>query len=228
MKKMLLCAAALVAMPAQAAVLLPGTTNQAFTPFDFSTQGTQIAYSEVAGQALTFAGIFRSAVYRNTDGKLDFYFQVERTGPGSNATGNNHEITKFTVADFANWTVDALVSAGDPDGAGAFKAVNNPVPAGGSTTRVSRGFSGSVIETNFQGAGANGLIGTENSATYIFRTNAFSFKAGTFGVLDGSSLQGITFAPTVPEPATWAMMLAGFGLIGGVARRSNRVRSVLA
>jgi hypothetical protein len=117
------------------------------------------------------------------------------------------------------------VSAGDPDAAGTFKAVNNP---GGSTTRANRGFDGTVIETNFQGAGANGLIGTENSATYIFRTNAYAFQSGTFGVLDGSSLQGITFAPTVPEPATWAMMLAGFGLIGGVARRSSRVRSVLA
>ena len=86
MKKLLLCAAAMAAMPAQAAVLLPGAQGQAFAPFDFTTQGTQIAYSEVQGQALTFAAIFRSAVYRNTDGKLDFYFQVERTGVGSNAT----------------------------------------------------------------------------------------------------------------------------------------------
>jgi hypothetical protein len=225
MKKLLLCAAALVAMPAQATVLLPGAQTQPFSPFDFNTQGTRIAFSEVQGQALTFAGIFRSAVYRNTDGKLDFYYQVERTGPGSNATGNDHEITKFTVAAYNGWLVDALVSAGDPDGAGAFKAVNNP---GGSTTAANRGFDGTVVEVNFQGIGPNGLIGTENSATYILRTNAFSFQSGTFGVLDGSSLQGITFAPTVPEPATWAMMLAGFGLIGGVARRNNRVRSVLA
>jgi hypothetical protein len=30
----------------------------------------------------------------------------------------------------------------------------------------------------------------------------------------------------VPEPATWAMMIAGFGLVGGAARRSRTVRSV--
>jgi hypothetical protein len=225
MKKLLLCAAALVAMPAQANVLVAGAQNESFSPFDFQTQGTQLAFSEVQGQALTFAAIFRSAVYRNTSGTLDFYYQVQRTGVGSNATGNDHQITKFTVAAYDNWLVDALVSAGDPDAAGAFTAVNNP---GGSTTRANRGIDGTVIEVNFQGSGANGLIGTENSATYILRTNAVSFQAGTFGVLDGSSLQGITFAPTVPEPATWAMMLAGFGLIGGVARRTNRVRSVLA
>ena len=32
---------------------------------------------------------------------------------------------------------------------------------------------------------------------------------------------------TVPEPATWAMMLAGFGLIG-VVRRRDRRRSEVA
>ena len=228
MKKLLLAAAAVVAMPAQAAVLLPGAQNVAFTGMPEGTQGTRIAFSEVSGQALTFAGIFRSAVYRNSLGTLDFYYQVERTGTGSAATGNNHEIKRFTVSDFGGWLVDALVIAADPDADGAFKAVNNPTPAGGSTTRVSRGFDGSVVDTNFQATGANGLIGTENSATYIFRTNAYSFQQGTFGVIDGSTFQGFTFAPKVPEPATWAMMIAGFGLIGGFARRSQRARAVLA
>jgi hypothetical protein len=76
--------------------------------------------------------------------------------------------------------------------------------------------------------GANNLVGTENSTTYIFRTNAFAFTAGTFGVIDGSALQGPTFAPTVPEPATWAMMLGGFALAGMATRRSRRPRRALA
>lgn len=38
-----------------------------------------------------------------------------------------------------------------------------------------------------------------------------------------------TFAGTaVPEPATWAMMVGGFGLMGFAARRKNATRSVLA
>jgi hypothetical protein len=228
MKKMLLTAAAVLAMPAQAAVLLPGAQDVAFTALPAGTQGSQIAFSEISGQALTFAAIFRSAVYKNTLGTLDFYYQVERTGVGSKSTGNDQEIKRFTVSAFDGWDVDALVLTGDPDDAGAFKAGNNPTPAGGSTTRVNRDAGGEVIETNFWATGVNGLVGTENSVTYIFRTNATAFTEGTFGVIDGSTLQGITFAPTVPEPATWAMMIGGFGLIGGMARRSQRVKSVLA
>ena len=111
MKKLLLLSAvALVAMPAQAAVLLPGAQNVAFTMVPAGTQGNRIAFSEVSGQALTFAGIFRSAVYRNTLGTLDFYYQVDRTGVGSNATDNNHEITRFTVANFAGFAVDAQLN----------------------------------------------------------------------------------------------------------------------
>jgi hypothetical protein len=33
-------------------------------------------------------------------------------------------------------------------------------------------------------------------------------------------------APAVPEPATWAMMLGGFGLLGAAMRRKSRVRVV--
>lgn len=228
MKKLLVAALALSAVPAQSAVLLPGTQNAVFTALPSGDHGTRIAYSEVSGQALTFAAKFRSAVYKTALGTLDFYYQVERTGIGSAARNNNQEIKRFTVSSFEGFLVDALVSAGDPDSDGPFTAVNNPTPAGGSTTRVNRDAAGEVIETNFWGAGFNGLIGTENSATYVFRTNATRFEEGTFGVIDGSTLQGFTFAPAVPEPASWALMLGGFGLLGAAARRSRNVPRVLA
>ncbi|MFD1611236.1 PEPxxWA-CTERM sorting domain-containing protein [Sphingomonas tabacisoli] len=57
----------------------------------------------------------------------------------------------------------------------------------------------------------------------------------TYRVVDGPRLVGATFTSSqnsfefdnlataaVPEPATWAMMLGGFGLIGAVSRRRAR------
>ena len=51
---------------------------------------------------------------------------------------------------------------------------------------------------------------------------------------DGNELSGVTFttasnfdfyapaiAPAIPEPQTWVMMLAGFGLIGALARKRH-------
>lgn len=223
MKKLLLAAAAVLAVPAQGAVLLPGS-SATFDPTTLNT-GTLIASSVTSGQALTFSAEFRSGVYRRANGQLDFVYQVKHTGPGS--VSSNHEITGFTVAEFGGFTVDALRDGSDHDGAGPFTSANNPVP-GGFTSLARRSPSGLVLSADFFGTGLNGLLEGETSTTYVFRTNAYNFRSGTFGVIDGSTLQGITFAPTVPEPATWAMMLGGFGLLGAAARRSSRSKSVLA
>ena len=35
-------------------------------------------------------------------------------------------------------------------------------------------------------------------------------------------------APAVPEPASWALMLAGFGVVGGVLRGKRKAKGALA
>lgn len=206
---------------AHAVTITPGSSGLLFTPFSpavQATQGTQLAFTSVPGTALTFSAIMRSAVYRNTSGTLDFYYQVARTGPGSL---QNEVISAFTAAQYDGYTVTGFVSAADPDGAGAFTAADNP-PS--STTTTGRNATGQVLQTDF---GTNGLFGTEISATYIFRTNSTEFTTGTFGIINGSTFSGIAFAPAVPEPATWATMLLGFGAIGGAIRYRRR-KTILA
>lgn len=196
---------------------IAGNPGGVIDAFDTSTRGTLLASSSTSGTALTFAGTFNSAVYKNSNGTLDFYYQVVRTGAGSAA---NNAIQSFTVQAFDSFVIDAYRdSAFNQAG---FVVANNP---GAFTSIGTRSFDGEVAGVNF---GSNNLAGTENSTTYIFRTNATAFTTGTFGVIDGSTLQGFTFAPTVPEPATWAMMLGGFGLLGGAVRRSRRATTVLA
>jgi hypothetical protein len=38
----------------------------------------------------------------------------------------------------------------------------------------------------------------------------------------GTVVSGSSVGPAVPEPATWAMMLVGFGAMGAVMRRRQR------
>ncbi|WP_255601879.1 PEPxxWA-CTERM sorting domain-containing protein [Polymorphobacter megasporae] len=96
------------------------------------------------------------------------------------------------------------------------------------------------------GASAINTLGYGNSgdATYGFSqtfavhgaTTQISFTSNTnqgtgdeFYGLDNVRATGVAaIGGTVPEPASWAMMLAGFGLIGGVMRRRAGTVSVAA
>lgn len=213
-----------LASPASAGVLLPGQSAVPFTPFDAATRGTQLASIETGTTgATTYSGFLRSAVYQNSFGTLDFYYQVAIS---TIAAGD--EVFNLTAFNFLGFSVDALVDTTDFDGAGFFTAANNPNLQGppGSTTTASRNGSGSVVRADF---GDNGLeAGGQTSATYIFRTNATSYNmGGTFTTQDGSVSQRANFQPTavgvVPEPATWAMMLFGFGALGYSMRRRKTV-----
>jgi hypothetical protein len=74
------------------------------------------------------------------------------------------------------------------------------------------------------------LAPTELTAgDYVFRLtynvqNASGVTAATYG----GQLNLAQSSLAVPEPATWAMMLGGFGLVGGTLRRRQAARMVLA
>ena len=213
MRKLVLGLAAATALSfasgANATVLVASATGVAPSGMPAGTQGSLLASQSFTGTAFTFSGTFNQAVYRNTLGTLDFYFQVLRTGAGSIS---DNPIQSFTVANYGNFVVDVFTVLTDPDAGGIFVAANNGTPV----TTFGRTNDGNVLSANF---GANPLTGTENSETVIYRTSATTYGLGTFGVIDGSTLQGLTYAPAVPEPATWAMMLVGFGGIGLAMRR---------
>lgn len=234
MNRLLLAAAAstmalISVTPASATALLPDSVGVAFSAFDSTTRGTQLASLQTGTTgATTYTGFLRSAVYQNTLGTLDFYYQVALA-----SILDGDEVFNLTASSFMGFTVDALVDGTDFDGAGFFTAANNPNLQGpqGSTTTASRNGSGSVVRADF---GSNGLEAAgQTSATYIFRTNATSYVTnGTFTTQDGSVAQRANFAPTalgaVPEPTTWAMMLLGFGGIGFAMRRRAKVRTTVA
>lgn len=209
------------AAPASATTLLPGQAGISFSTIDATTRGTLLETIESGTTgATTYTGSLRSAVYRNTLGTLDFYYQVAIS---SIAAGD--EVFNLTSAGFLGFSVNALVDATDFDGAGIFTAANNPNLQGppGSTTTASRNGSGSVLRADF---GDNGLEAAgQTSATYIFRTDATNYnRGGTFTTQDGSVAQRANFQPiaAVPEPATWGMMLLGFGGVGFAMRRGRK------
>ena len=179
---------------------MAGAANVAPTAGTPAGQGTAASTGTFTGSALTFSATVRYAAYLNTNNTYDFYFQVTHNGAGS--TGANQAIESISVSSYGGFSVDAYAQALDPDGAGFFTAANNPTPAGGSSTGVNLSANGQVVRFDFAAfpntAGAfNDLVQGETSATDIIRTSATNFNAiGTFGLIDGSTLSGLTFQPT--------------------------------
>ena len=219
---LLVTVAAIGLAPAANAVLLPnGAVGVGFDTFDPTTQGTLLNSMTATVAAATYNASYASAVYRNTSGTLDFYYQVL-----TNSINATDEINGISAFNFAGYTVNTFVSTADPDGASAlFAAANNPNSDGpggtslGFTSTAERSGAGGTVRVNF---GANGLEAAgERSATYIFRTSATGYGPGTFTSTDGSTVTVTAFSPA-PEPASWALMLAGFGLMGYSMRSARR------
>lgn len=91
-------------------------------------------------------------------------------------------------------------------------------------------YSGTASLSNGVVAGIENLIVTGGTGRFLNATGAIvSSGTLTFGLANGvtvgifnGTVTGVLNAPAIPEPATWAMMIAGFGILGSAARRSAR------
>lgn len=130
------------------------------------------------------------------------------------------------------------VAAGDPDGFGiatviidastntvswSVLASNIETPLSGAHIHNGpAGVNGPVI-VNFSGAlSGNGLIDAD--LALITPANAALFYVNLHNaVFPGGAIRGqLQFVGSVPEPATYGLMLAGMGAIGLLARRRRR------
>lgn len=67
---------------------------------------------------------------------------------------------------------------------------------------------------------AGGVFNGSFTGTHFF----FAANSATALSADSFRLDGVTVTTPVPEPATWLMMILGFGLLGGVMRRKQQPR----
>lgn len=93
-------------------------------------------------------------------------------------------------------------------------------------------YCGAVADTSGPcGAANQSYIDNEIAA---LQGIGFSSLTGTYRLLTptgGSFSSGaatVNFVAGVPEPATWAMMILGFGIVGGAMRRKTSVRASFA
>jgi hypothetical protein len=158
---------------------------------------------------------------------------LEGTVTNTPATRNGTQITQTSLTGTFSFTANNTVTYGNASGrnllSGSFSQVTftgtnagstggiNGSTTGGSTISYTSDFlnfsRGSSYDIGFTLTSIAPLLSfTSNRALPSFR-----------GVLTGNfSSNPAPLPPSIPEPGTWAMMIAGIGLIG-FARRRRRI-----
>jgi hypothetical protein len=83
-----------------------------------------------------------------------------------------------------------------------------------------------TIDNNV-GFDISGRTGTAfiNIDSLLWTVNLMTGEASSLGIVGAGPLRSIATTGAIPEPATWAMLIAGFGLVGVAARRRRPVAS---
>ena len=191
--------------------------------FSISSPGTFLDGSTSAVSGLNaqgnvlYTGTLRSAVYRNTLGTLDFYYQF------FNAISSPDSISRITMNSFAGFTTNIGFTNENIDGNGNSK-VNFVSSRSNQVPLIGERVSDATIGFNFGAGSFSPKINPgETSSILVIRTNATNFGVGSTSIINGAIANVSTFAPTagtaVPEPGTYAMLGAGLVALGLLRRK---------
>lgn len=170
---------------------------------------------------------------------LTYRFQAEGTGTEITGYGNQGPITRAFTGAVVSFTVPVA------DGATvAFGYTDLPLFLTASTGGIGFSTARATGYTGFEGSGtacfanADGTLpmagggATDRGCSSLTFRSAFTGGLGTsftgvitgFEVTPGTVANSWSVATSVPEPAGWALMLAGFGVAGyALRRRAGRV-----
>ena len=175
--------------------------------------GTLVASALTNINNASYNGVARTAVYDTGTG-MDFYYQF------TNDISAKNGVERFTGYDFSSLGNNAVSVF---QTASAFGIFVTGTEASDGADRTLAG----VIGFSFEPNGASKITPGTTSFTQIIRTDARSYQVGNFGLLNGIGDNAVGFAAAVPEPETYALLLAGLGLMGTIARRRKNKQGQL-
>ena len=212
------------ATPAHATTFLTGDTDTINIVYD-GTIGDTLTSGLTATQILNFLG----GTYNATTNQTTFQFTYELTNTSSG------DITASRISSFG-FSSDPIMAAALATGLfdNAVVSEDTNIPVFDFSADACFNASG---PNNCAGGGGDGLtLGgtTSGSFTLTYSGNISSIQLDDYyvryqsidgaGIADDSSGAGVGIESAVPEPATWALMLFGFGAVGHSMRRRKTYR----
>lgn len=206
-KTALIVALAAAATGAQATALMSGVITANVDMVAGSFGGVLLDSAITSISNASYSGTARTAVYDTGTG-LDFYYQF------TNDANSVHGVERFTGSDFTALDV-GIVNVYQTNA--AFDIFVAGTEESDYADRTIAGIIGFSFVPNNLSPINPGLT----SFTQIIRTDAREYTAGNFGLLNGygDNATGFGVAAPVPEPETYAMLLAGLGMVGTIIRR---------
>ena len=190
---------------AQATALMSNTPATSVDIVASAFGGTLLDSATTLISNSSYSGTARTAVYSTASG-LDFYYQF------TNSPTSVNGVERFTGYNFSSLGASVVNIFQTGAAFGIFTAGTETADTADRTVL-------GVIGINFIPNGNSKINPGTTSFTEIVRTNATAYTAGNFGLLDGYGDNAVGFATAVPEPESYALLLAGLGMIGTIIRR---------
>ena len=189
--------------------VVPGLVPSGTDPGTLLADTTQT----VNGTGGAYTGTLVSAVYMETGGTLDFYYQF------TNNAGSKDAVARITDTDFTGFTTATgfRVDGASLTGAGFSNGTVAPVTADRNAP------GGDVVGFQFSPPDSAKILPGTTSDVLVISTNATRFQPGRVNVIDGGVTDVAGFEPavstTVPEPATFLFLGGGLLALGAIRRK---------
>ena len=184
--------------------------------------------------AVIFQGSY--AVTVNNPGQPGLEILTEELADPFNFALSKNQSTTFDL--FRIWTSETSVNSRPPNND---DVIARPITVDFTFTQPAGpgSVSGQTVGVNLFVTHFGLLSWTNPVQTFTFGStklevrmeNNVAFNAGLFGLLPGKehgqNVEATFTLTAIPEPASWAMMIGGFGLAGAAVRRRARLNSVL-
>ena len=148
--------------------------------------------------------------------------EIQRNYPGLSPADSGSQLVELDVA--ANSSIYTAISGGNY----TLKFAYSARPGVGAASNGIDVFIGSTLLGSYaeDGTGLNNTAFSIKTLNFTTGGGNLSFVASGTNDSLGGFIDSVSLQAAVPEPASWAMMLGGFGLIGGAMR--SRRRSIVS
>nr|WP_309646703.1 PEPxxWA-CTERM sorting domain-containing protein [Phenylobacterium sp.] len=202
-------------------ILAGATAAAALLSANAASAATVVLFSDFENDGTISQGFGTWGVYGAADGWTTL------AGPGieiqNHAAGNPDPTGGTNFVELDSHANSSMFYTLGSTGSFDLSFLYSPRPNVGSTSNVIDVYLDTTLLGTYTANGGGGTSwSTANSSFYATAGQKLIFAAGGSSDSLGGYVDNITLS-AVPEPATWAMMIMGFGLAGSALRRRREV-----